>query len=361
MKINFLYRNLSLILISSLLTIASCKKDSVKPSDTSGGKATKIGLYEIVSSNNRGVLINITKVGSSVVNLKPYFDTGIGGLVLDANGILPSSFITSSGFSFSGDSTVVNNITITNQTKTTTFGGGDTLYGNLAYAQVVVGNDKGNVVIKRVPFYLYYKAVASDGSAIPAHAYDLFGASSRYSIVFSNNVPLTCPFSYYDPGNGLIRGYKMDALGTANFSAAGNYEPVLTIGLTQADLNSGFFIEPLINVPSAGYIPVIPGNITYVNVVLPTEMEFSTGYSHTVIMDENFAGDEGQLKPNAVVQILTTSGFKYLYTVTATNNITLVANPYYTGTYTAMIGLDFFTQNEFLLDLQNHQMGIKNN
>ncbi len=142
-------------------------------------------------------------------------------MVMDANGILPASMITSSGFTFTGDSTVVNGVTVTNQIATVEYGDDSAsvskVYGNQAFADVTVGDNNGNVVIKRLAFLIYYKATDAGGTAYPEHEFDTFGVNEEYDVTFPNNDFITSPFSYFDPGNGLTRGFKSYPLNAADF------------------------------------------------------------------------------------------------------------------------------------------------
>src|SRR5581483_318822 len=164
MKRIYSFNNFLLISVAVLLfCVSSCKKDSNTNNTAvipTTGTPKTIGYYGVDSVATdityRVLLEPVTQIGTKSVNYDLVFDTGSGGMVIDANGIIPSSMITSTGFSFSGDSTVVNGITITNQTNMISYGDDanttDNVYGNLAYASVTVGDNNGKVVIKRLPF-----------------------------------------------------------------------------------------------------------------------------------------------------------------------------------------------------------------
>src|SRR6185312_3577165 len=106
-----------LILSASILIliVASCKKEpaAIKgtTSTTITATPTKLGLYEADSSIYKELITVVSKIGSQTVNYDLIFDTGSGGMVVDASGLLPASMISSTGFTFTGDSTVVNGIT----------------------------------------------------------------------------------------------------------------------------------------------------------------------------------------------------------------------------------------------------------
>jgi len=358
-----------------VIAITSCKKDKVTPAQTTtppvtNATPTQLGLYEVDSSIYKLLLINVSKIGTQSINYSFIFDTGSGGMVIDANGILPASMITDNGFNFTTDSTVVNGITITNQKSEVDYGDDanttDKVYGNLAYAQVTVGDQNGNFIIKRLPFFLYYKAVDGKGVKFTAHDFDTFGVSQEYDISFPNSSYITSPFSYFDPGTGLTRGFKMAAIGTSNFSLQGTYVPgVLTLGLTADDLSpsSGFVMNQLSFDAQDGYAPIIPATITYNNKVVSTEVLFDTGTEpDSFIEDKTATNTTTLLLPSSTsVSISTSSGFNYVYTTSATENLTNVENPSSSGVDVSVMSLEFFLNNEYMLDFTNHKLGLKSN
>jgi hypothetical protein len=368
------FRSILLLCVTLLFLASSCKKDSkttqVTPV-TQSAAPTKFGLYEADSSIYKLLYTFVSKIGTKDISSSDYdlvFDTGSGGLVIDANGILPSSMITSNGFSFTGDSTVVDGITIYNQTSTIVYGDDanttDKVYGNLAYAAVTLGDENGNIVIKRLPFFLYYKAVDSKGNKLPAHEFDVLGVSPEYDVTFPNNAYITSPFSYFDPGTDLTKGFKMAALGISNFSLAGTYVPgVVTLGLTADDLaSSGFIMHQLPYYSGDGYAPVIPLSLTYNSKTFSTDAVFDTGTEPYSYIQDPTAADSTLLLPsNTSVSLTSTSGFSYNYTTSANDNITYVENPKISQSSISVLSLEFFLNNEYLLDYTNHKLGLKNN
>jgi hypothetical protein len=362
-------KNLSFILVSlSLLALVSCKKDSKKSTPTVA-TPTKLGLYAYSSSIYKELGIVISKVGTQNLDSLLVFDTGSGGMVIDATNILPASMISSSGFVFTGDSTVVDGITLTNQKDSIEYGDNaattSKVYGNLAYASVTIGDENGSIVIKRLPFFLYYKAVDSQNNVLPAHEFDVFGVSSEYDIQFANNAYITSPFSYFDPGTGLTKGFKMSAIGTSDYSYLGTYVNALTLGLTSDDLSgsSGFTLATLSFYQGDGYAPIIPGTVTYNNKSFASYVLFDTGTEpYSYLEDPTYAGKGTDLlAANSSISVSTTSGFNYSYTTSATENLTNVENPGSTGGDVTIFGLEFFLNNEYMLDFTDHKLGLKNN
>ncbi|HEX3384363.1 MAG TPA: hypothetical protein VHS53_04205, partial [Mucilaginibacter sp.] len=228
---------------------------------------------------------------------------------------------------------------------------------------VTVGDNNGNLTVKRLPFFIYYKAIDANNKMYPAHEFDVLGVSSEYDIYFPNQSYITSPFAYYDPGIGLSRGFKIAALGTSGFTEKGTYAAAVTVGLTQEDLASeGFNMILLVPIAGYGYIPLVPGSIAYANQNIATEMIFDTGTSpYFYIEDGNWPYVPSLLDPNARVDIKTSTGFEYGYTVTATDNPTVIENPNTSGGGVSLVSLDFFLYNEYLLDFDHRQLGLKNN
>ncbi|MBB6131639.1 pepsin/retropepsin-like aspartic protease family protein [Mucilaginibacter lappiensis] len=356
-------------IITSIFIIAilnSCKKD---PSPKKNINPVTIGLYEYADGLNKRIFIPVTLVGASTQTYYEVFDTGSSGLTIDASGILPSSMISNSGIKVTGDSVVVNGITVTSKTGTISYGDatGTTLeYGNLAYASIKIGNTSGNYTFKRVPIFLYYKAVDGNGYQYPPHTLDVFGVGPGASYA---NSEITSPLKYFDTGNVLTSGFKLATLNDAGFNSNNTYvSGLLTMGLTSADLSSsGFIMHPLTYNANEGYSSNIPGTISYNGTTIAAQFLFDTGTpSITTIADKlavNASGVHkiGPLPKNSEVTITTNRGFTYTYTTLDTGNLTEVQNPNNTHDYRTIFSLDFFIHNEYLTDYSNHQIGLKNN
>jgi len=366
-----IFLRLSAVLL--IFTIVSCSKDSKNPHTNTGttptqATPTKFGLYEADSSIYKLVYTFVSKIGTKDVSSADYdllFDTGSGGLVIDAHGIIPGSMISSTGISFSGDSTVVNGITIYNQKSTISYGDDanttDNVYGYLAYAPVTLGDANGNITIKRLPFFLYYKAADTKGNVFADHEFDVLGVSPQYDVTFPNNAYITSPFAYFNPGEGLLKGFKMDALGTNKFSLNGTYVPgAVTLGLTSSDLSS-FTMHQLTYYPGEGYAPIIPVSLTYNGKTITTNMIFDTGTEPYSYIQDSSAGSSAVLLPgNTSVSLTTTpGGFSYSYATSASENLTYVENPAQSQSNVSVMSLEFFLNNGFMLDYYDHKLGLK--
>jgi hypothetical protein len=362
---------LFLSLLFSIFSIVSCSKsndNTTKKTVVVDATPKKLGLYEADSGEYRELIVAVSQVGTNSVDDGLVFDTGSGGMVLDANGMVPASMISSSGFSFTGDSTVVNGITITSQTSTLQYGADSstltTVYGNLAYANVTLGDQGENIVVKRLPFCLYYKATDANGNTLPAHYFDTFGVNSEY-IYFSAGAYITSPFSYLTPGTGLTKGFKIASLGTSNFSLEGTYVPaVVTLGLTASDLSSsaGYTMHTVNFYQGDGYVPIFPSAVTYGSSSDNTYCLFDSGTSgYSYIEDSNATTALSLLPQNTNVSITTNAGFDYSYTTAADEYLTYIENPGLTGGEFSIISIDYFINNEYLLDFANQKLGLKAN
>jgi hypothetical protein len=358
-----------------LIFFASCKKDNSNNLTASANTlvatptATKLGLYESDSSIYKLLFIAVPKIGTQTVNQYMIFDTGSGGMVIDAHEILPATMVTNTGFNFTGDSTVIDGITITNQTSTISYGADNSttekVYGNLAYATVTIGDHDGTISVKRLPFFLYYKGTDSQGKTEDVGAFDIFGVDSEYDVTFKDGSYITSPFSYFDPGTGLTKGFKMAALGTSNFSVNGTYVPnVISLGLTSSDLSSGSFtMHTLTSDPGYGYSVVIPGTYTYGSKTVSKAYEvFDTGTEPYSYFEDQTATSKIALLPTGTAVAVTTNGsFNYNFSVSAADNLTYVENSTSSGSNVSIISLEYFLNNEYLLDYADHQLGLKNN
>lgn len=354
-----------------MLAAASCKKSSDQPQKTTPTTATptKLGMYDYSFGLVKEAIIAL-KVGTDSTDYGLAFDTGSGGMVIDAEGILPPSMITTSGFNFSGkDSLVVKGITVTTQTSVIEYGEDDStltkVYGNLAYANITIGDhpQDGKITATRVPFFLYYKAVNAKGTPFGAHEFDLFGSSPEYDITFNNGVFIQSPFFFFSPGTGLTKGFKMAALGASNFSVDGTYVAnQLTLGLTASDLStaSGFSTDVLKFYTGEGYLPFLETAVAYNSSHVSAELLFDTGTSpYSYILDPN-ATTSVLLPDGTSVTATTTSGFNYTYTTQASDNLTYIEAPS-SGAQFSLLGIEYFLNNEYMLDYTHNTLGLKVN
>lgn len=352
--------------ITLLTAFSSCKKDSkTTPVAPVIKSLATLGMYQYSSGAAKRLFMPITKVGTQAVNYYTVFDTGSSGLTLDATGILPASMITSTGIQVTGDSVIVNGITVTSQTSVMSYGDATGItkeFGNLAYATFTIGDANGNIATKRIPFFLYYKVMnMTTNTQLPAHSVDIMGVGPGYSFASPR---ILSPLSYFDLAANVTQGFRLALLSATNFTNAGNYAPaLLSIGLTPTDMAaaSGFILHPLSFSTSGGYSANIPATITYNGTSTVAQVLFDTGNPIQTIIENIRENAIGALPVNSTVTVTTTRGFTYTYTTTSTTNLTTIQNPNNTNDNRSIFSLDFFISNEYLLDYTNHQIGLKNN
>jgi len=364
-RIYYGYAKAYAIGIGLIALMCSCSNDR-NPSPVVVQPIATLGLYEKDSSVDKRVYIPISKIGTQSATYYSVFDTGSSGMTMDAHGLIPSAMITSSGIQVAGDSVNVNGITVTNKTGTLFYGGSGkqrTEYGNLAYAKITIGDQNGSITTRRIPFFLYYKAEdVNSGKIEPAHYNDVFGVGPGVSFASS---AIASPLSYFAGSNGVVSGFKLAKFSNAAFSVSGTYvSKLLTIGLVPDDLSpsSGFIMHQLTYYPYGGYSPSIAATVTYNNTTILMAVLFDTG-TQAVSTIENKLAAAGiyTLPANTNVTVTTASGFDYSYTTSTADDITQVSNPSYSGDPRAIFSINFFTENQYLVNYSTHQIGLKNN
>lgn len=356
-------RPLMILGLMILALLASCKKDKNIPPAPAAKPIATLGLYEVNSTIYRRVFIGVA-VGSVTKVYYTVFDTGSSAMTIDADGIIPASMITDAGITITGDSLVVNGVTVTKQTAVLTYGdatAGTKEYGNLAYATVTIGDENGSAKTGRIPFFLYYKAVdTKSGTKLGAHENDVFGVGPNTNF---SGLQIASPISYFKMENGLTQGFKLAKFDKNSYTSNGTFvKELLTIGLVPDDIStsSGFVMHDLVHT-TAGYSPNIAATITYNGKTINGELLFDTGTpAFANIEDPNAATDQATLPANSTVTINTSAGFTYSYTTTSDYNLTQVYNPSVTHDPRTIFSIDFFNDNQFLLDYMNHKIGLKN-
>lgn len=347
-----------------MVLLGSCSKEKkITPTPPATPIAT-LGLYEKtdVANINRRVFV-IVSVGTSTTLYPSVFDTGSSAMTMDAAGLIPKSMITDGGINFAGDSVVVNGITITKQTATLSYGdatAGTKEYGNLAYAVVTIGDENGSVKTSRIPFFLYYQAIdTKSGTKLTPHENDVFGVGPNTNF---SGLTIASPISYFKMTNGLTQGFKLAKFGNKYTNDGLYVRDLLTIGLVPDDISSssGFIMHNLVHT-TAGYSPNIAATITYNGKTINGTLLFDTGTpAYANIEDPDASTDQTVLPANSTVSISTSAGFSYTYTTASKYNLTQVYNPSVTRDPRTIFSIDFFDNNEFLLDYTNHKIGLKN-
>ena len=351
-----------------LTMVSACKKGGDSPdSQVAPPKPLAIlGLYQQSGAENKRIYIPISQIGSKAVQYFGIFDTGSSGLTMDAHGLVPDEMITTQGLQVTGDSVVVNGITITNKKATMSYGdltSSTKEYGNLAYAPITIGNSAGVATTKRIAFFMYYKVVDGNGKEISGsqHSFDVFGVGPSTGFTFP---AIVSPLNGFALPANVTSGFKLAKLDNTKFTSTGAFVVnLLTIGLVPDDLNtSGFIMHPLTQSSAGGYSPNIPATVTYGNTTVAAQILFDTGNPAVSVIENNKETTAlGRLPAGTVVTITTNRGFVYTYTTNGNGKLTQIQNPNISGDIRTIMSLDFFTDNQFLTDYTNHRIGLKNN
>ena len=367
MKKNFSHYFLYLIIACGSVVITSCKKDKQEPSEPVITNYATLGLYQRSVVDNGTTYKRIfmpVKIGTTTTIYAGIFDTGSTGLTIDAKDILPADMITPNGLIVPGDSVnVAGGITVTNKASIIAFGGGASgetrEYGNLAYAVVTLGDaNTTTTTTTRIPIFIYYKVVdVTTGTNFPAHSADVFGVGPGVSYASDK---IASPLSYFKLPTGVTSGFKLALLNTPFTSTPTAVPSLLTIGLTPTDLNSsGFIMHNLDFYSVGGYSPNIRAKFTYNNKTVNNAfLLFDTGDPAITYLADPTAAGVTTLPAGTPVSLTTNNGFSYQYTTATNSNVTQVVN---TSDPRSIFSLDFFVKNEYLLDYQNHRIGLKNN
>jgi hypothetical protein len=397
MKIGRLHYPLTL----TCVCVASCSGSNSPviqpiPQATSNIQSpASINLYPVGYAVDPRIFVMVTP-GTAPVSLPLAFDTGSSGITLNALNVFPPFIVTATGFIFpSGQTSITyNGITVTNQQGSRAYGGqgGRTETGNIGFARITFGDAAGQLTTDVMPVLFYYSVIET-ATQMPATAQPQqgwFGVNSAPdSIVVANSVepPMGFPvcsqetagtcrvvsvLKYLDYGGGVNAGFALSpaTLEGCDVATAATCtpQPILTVGLTNTT-EAGFSTTTL-TCPPSGYVG--PATIQGYSVCQPgisgTTISLSGPVSANLI--ENALFDTGNpanmltqssgvlaspVPAQTLVMLVTPSGFTYEYTA-ATSGITETAiGP----TVSTGIGIDFFTQHSFFIDLVTNIEGWK--
>jgi hypothetical protein len=102
--------------------------------------------------------------------------------------------------------------------------------------------------------------------------------------------------------------------------------------------------------------------MTYNSKSIKTDVIFDTGTEPYSYIEDNSAADSALLLPNSTaVSLSSSAGFNYSYITNSSDNLTYVENPRTSQSSVSVLSLEFFLNNEYLLDFTNHQLGLKSN
>lgn len=384
MKYNVLKSFGKLLPFSLLTLVYSCKKsdfqDSGNPQFSSGVSADQLTSPTTINllpgqnpqTKSRRIFLPISQVGSNNVNLKMVFDTGSEGLVFQATAVLPLELVADTGIVIKDrDSLIVNGITVTRAKVKSIYGDGAdkrTFNGNIAYANIRIGDGSGNVRTKRMPFVVIYKGVYDDTQVSVPVDKNSDGIAGVYSSgdpipgLVTKRGDIKSPFGYLNLAPGLHAGFTLAPLSYINWDNVTDYtstpgQPLLTIGLD--DQSRGGFTVQAQKPATAGFFPNLHATVLEQNAA-PAKL--------AILLDTGTPrGNELFLQIPAPTRIFTSDpvsfntpeGFSYSYIPDAGYNITrllpLPPNP----AREAIYGINFFLENAFQLDYTAHTIGLQ--
>ena len=109
-------------------------------------------------------------------------------------------------------------------------------------------------------------------------------------------------------------------------------------------------------------MPYLNSTINYNSISFNSHVLFDSGTNYcSYLGDPNYAGNFTNLATGTQVMVSTSLGFNYNFTVTPTSNLSFVENPGANNASISIMGIEYFFKNEYLLDLDNHRLGLKNN
>jgi hypothetical protein len=324
------------------------------------------------SAGDRRIYLPIIKIGTSSLSLKTVFDSGSEGLLLSGTSVFPAQYIADTGIVInSPDSAIINGVTVTSTKVTTTYGSAPatrTFSGNIAYAQITIGDQAGSLQTERMPFIVVYKGVDNQTQAsVPLDA-NSDGVAGVYSSGFdpsativTNRAGVKSLFNYFNYSSGLYAGFMLSPLSTIGWTTTASNQgfpatPLLTVGLT-TQLESGFALQSQRLDLGNLFDPDVFGTVTYNGVTLPSSnILLDTGTPVGYIIYNSNEGGSTTLASGLPIGLTTREGFSYNYTTDAALFQTVVSS---TGQQRCIFGIDFFLNNSVLLDYTEHYIGLK--
>jgi hypothetical protein len=404
-------RELACLFVSLvILTLASCHGSSPTPFEPGAVDLTQpkiINLYPVAmtTGNPARLFIFVKGVGSHGYNLPLAFDTGSAGITLNAAQIFPEGTVTSTGFAVPLPYTF-DGITVTSQRGTRTYGNftsGRTEHGNLGYAAVTFGDADGTVTTSEMPMFLYYDVTFNDATPNPDGSIPSAPAQVQQGWFGVNTDPDFIPIKGSDAqpssgGNpacskdsegscyvdsvlkhvtytGIDAGFALfkTGLATCDITNPGNcpQAPVLTVGLTPA-VTEGFSFMGLSCPPARydgapysgpsmiGQYPVCVSSISTFTISsgglsFPATVLFDSGTPYVAVNVPQTATFTG---PAIGATLDVTARVGFLYSLVAGTGVDAVAVTQDSGAE-SIVGLPFFTTNDFFIDFANNTEGWK--
>jgi hypothetical protein len=369
-----------IVSLSTLVLINACRKTDMPANGNTGADPSAIAApvtLDLIPAQNqtpgdRRIYLPIQKVGTSTLNLTTVFDSGSEGLLLSGTSVFSASYLSDTGIVInSPDSAVINGITVTSAKVTTTYGSPPatrSFYGNIAYAQLTIGDQSGTVMTTRMPFIVIYKGVDNQTQAsVPVDA-NSDGVAGVYSSGFNPSAGLVTtragvksPFNYFHYTNGLLAGFVLSPLSKIGWAGTPSSQgfpatPLLTLGLT-LDMETGFALQSQRLDVGNLFDPDVLGTVSYNGITLNnSNVLLDTGTPLGFTIYNSAEGGSTTLSSGAPVQLATREGFSFAYTTDTQLYQTVVQS---NGQQRCIFGIEFFLNNSVLFDYSEHYIGLK--
>ena len=367
--------------------------------NTAFSTPTTLGVIPVgPSSSGYRVLLPISMVGDSNVVLSAVLDTGSGGTVLNALDIFPPSMVSASGFIFPAGQTSMTyeGITVTNVGAVRTYGGQSTEMtmdsGNIGFAQLTFESG-ASIATKAVPILFVYQTNVNGvakGSTSLSNLVGVNATASPFTVpnsvlpagssppYCSPSTTTTClvasPFRYFTFTATASEGFVLNKVTLNNCSSTpvGScpVQNALVLGLN-SDLTSGFNTTQLTGCTTPNS-PDLQDEMVCSQVVQGvTVASGGASFSGPAIFDSgepdirlsvpqgsNFPVTPSTLASGTIVSVTTPSGFAYQFS-TGTGYLTTGVVQADDNSDFSNLGIEFFTQNSFLLNYANGVEGWK--
>lgn len=362
----------------SILSV-SCGGSGNSESSNSTNAISVPATINLIPANQNGaqrLFVSVSRVGTLQISLPLLFDTGSGGVAIDATQVFPSNVVSSGGFSFPAGATSITSdgITVTNVALDVTFA--NTIqHGNIGSAQITFGDAAGYVTTATMPLFFYYAITDRVGNALPMPPQKgIFGVNGITTEASGN---LASPIKYLQFKN-LNTGFLLNPVGSYPVCdiTQGTCipQPLLTVGLdaaresafTSFDMICGtqnvtgptgsYTINPGIN----GCSSVLPATVSVGGVALnsvpaPTVVfdTGSPGYTLSTSLTVS-APTNGTVLQVSLPAPNATAPFTYSWNVGSgvDANTSLAAGP-------AIVGSNFFLNHAYLIDFSRSIIGLR--
>jgi len=361
------------------ILFASCGGSGDSESSNSTNAISVPTTINLIPANQNGaqrLFVSVSKVGALQTSLPLLFDTGSGGVSIDATQVFPSNVVSSNGFLFPEGATSItsNGITVTNVALDVTFA--NTIqHGNIGSAQITFGDASGYVTTSTMPLFFYYAVADRVGNPLPMPPQKgIFGVNGIAAEARGN---LASPIKYLQFKN-LNTGFVLSPVGSYPVcditQGTCNPQPLLTVGLDAAretgftsfnmicgtqnvtGPTGSYTINPGIN----GCSSVLPATVSVGGVALNSDpapiVLFDTGspgYTLSTSLTLS-APSNGTVLQVSLPTASPTVPFIYSWNVGSgvDANTSLAAGP-------AIVGSNFFLNHAYLIDFSRSIIGVQ--